>query len=190
MSTARLPCVIARQTSAEVGERRVRKAAAHLVRVLRPLRGTPRRRTAFAALSVDSGDADDEWKRGSALCGGKERVLEGFGPPGVLFLALRRTTGARARRGSSLERHRFSGFEPKIRTKIRRYGRRYENPNHHREAHLILEPFVAGYGRSTPTYPHELLTHANQHNEPGDSEAPLGQHASGTTTSANVRAGA
>ena len=118
----RLPCVVTRQTSAEVGERRVRKAAAHLVRVLRPLRGTPRRRTAFAALSVDSGDADDEWKRGSALCGGKERVLEGFGPPGVLFLALRRTTGARARRGSSLERHRFSGFEPKIRTKIRRYG--------------------------------------------------------------------
>ena len=125
----RLPCVVTRQASAEVGERRVRKAAAHLVRVLWPLRGTPRRRTAFAALSVDSGDADDEWKRGSALFGGKERVLEGFGPPGVLFLALRRTTGARARRGSSLERHRFSGFEPKIRTKIRRYGRRYEIPN-------------------------------------------------------------
>ena len=138
----RLPCVIARQTSAEVGERRVRKAAAHLVRVLRPLRGTPRRRTAFAALSVDSGDADDEWKRGSALCGGKERVLEGFGPPGVLFLALRRTTGARARRGSSLERHRFSGFEPKIRTKIRRYGRRYENSNLQWEVHLITEPFL------------------------------------------------
>ena len=138
----RLMCVVTHQTSAEVGERRVRKAAAHLVRVLWPLRGTPRRRTAFAALSVDSGDADDEWKRGSALCGGKERVLEGFGPPGVLFLALRRTTGARARRGSSLERHRFSGFEPKIRTKIRRYGRRYENPNHQWEVHLITEPLL------------------------------------------------
>ena len=138
----RLMCVVTHQTSAEVGERRVRKAAAHLVRVLWPLRGTPRRRTAFAALSVDSGDADDEWKRGSALCGGKERVLEGFGPPGVLFLALRRKTGARARRGSSLERHRFSGFEPKIRTKIRRYGRRYENPNHQWEVHLITEPFA------------------------------------------------
>ena len=116
----RLPCVVTRQTSAEVGERRVRKAAAHLVRVLRPLRGTPRRRTAFAALSVDSGDADDEWKRGSALCGGKERVLEGFGPPGVLFLALRRTTGARARRGSSV-----TAID--LAVSSRRYERRYED---------------------------------------------------------------